>query len=671
MKKCFYALVVLLCAATFSVNASPGDTTWVQATNRRFDRGNGYGNYDTAVAFPSGNVSYRKVYMIFTLGKYACPGYNPSNPGEGPTQTGWCSDWDYDVHNIVMTPTDTFELGRLITPYANSNYPRTPLGFTYRYIYDVTDYYPILRNAAVMRVFYSGYSAGFTGDIKFAFIEGTPERNVLGVSRIWNGGFDYGRTTGTPINTQLGTLSKTAPAGTSTAELKVLITGHGGNNEPNGCAEFCANTYNLSLNNNVIANQNFWRANCSSNDLYPQSGTWIYNRANWCPGALVEEFRYKLSGITAGNNFTLGMTFPNYTSNESSYKIDGAVVYYGPYNNTVDAAVEEIIAPSNAEYHYRKNPMVGKPVIVLRNSGSTTLTSAKFEYNVVGRSAQTYTWNGSLAPSAATEVNLAELADLKLASGTYKFHVKITEANGAADAYALNNEATSTFVAAPMWPNQLIVQFKNNKQLGQTKWRIEDIDGNIIRQNNNCDTNVLCVDTVSLAVGKAYKLVVTDVDNNAGYYNISAAQYFASPTGDGLYISSANTGYIRVRPTTSLAQLSIPAFMQGLFGSGFTHYFYTGWPNSVVNVNAEEPVEMQAFPNPATSQLSVYISGVTKTAGTIELMDVTGRTILTKTYTSGIEKIDVSSLSGGVYQVIYKNAAQQGLRSTQRVVIAR
>jgi hypothetical protein len=673
MKKIFYALAALLLAISSNVIAAPGDTTWVQANNRRFDRGNGYGSYDTAVVFPSGSTSYRKIYMIFTLGKYACPGYNPSNPGEGTGQTGWCGDWDYDVHNIVMTPTDTFELGRLITPYANSNWPRTPLTFKHRYIYDVTDYYPVLRNAAFMRVFYSGYSAGFTGDIKFAFIEGTPERNVLGVSRIWSGGFDYGR--GTNINDRLGTMSKTAPAGTASADLKVIITGHGGNGEPNACAEFCPNTYNLTLNGASLATQNFWRGDCGANNLYPQSGTWTHNRANWCPGDLVPEFRYKLNTVNSTNPaYTLGMNFPTYTSNEASYKIDAAVVYYGDYNKVVDAAIEDIIAPSNAEYHYRRNPIAGKPVIMLRNSGSAALTSVRFEYGVAGRTPQTYTWNGTLAPSATTEVTLAELADLKLAPGTYEFQVKVLDANGAADAYTLNNAMASTFVAAPMWPTEIIVQFRNNAQANQTKWKVEDVDGNIIRERASCGTNSLCVDTVSLVAGKAYRLVVSDTNFNAGYYNIPTGGLIGSPTGDGLR-NNTGAGYVRVSGRANGLTLPMPAALtggfEGMFGFGFTHYFYTGWPNEVTNVNAASNIAMQAYPNPATSQLSVYISGTTNAAGTVDLIDLTGRTILTRSYNSGILSVDVNAVAGGVYQLVYRNAANPDIRSIQRIVITK
>src|SRR6185503_16460660 len=111
-------LLIVIINATKGL-ANPGDTTWVQAQNDvHLDY---YNDFDTPVTFPSGSVSWRKIIMVFTLGKYQCP-----------AGTQYCGDWDYTVQNFLMTPTDTFELSRLITPYANASYPRTPWGWKQR-----------------------------------------------------------------------------------------------------------------------------------------------------------------------------------------------------------------------------------------------------------------------------------------------------------------------------------------------------------------------------------------------------------------------------------------------------------------------------------------------------------------------------------------------------------
>ena len=349
--------------------AAPGDTTWVQSHAGTWL--DWYGDFDTTVNFPQPGTSYRNIYMVFTLGKYSCPG-NPQ----------YCADWDYTVQTKLLTQGgDTVELGRLITPYANSS--RMGPDWKGVYVFDVTDFVSLLQNSATVRVHYSGYSGGFTADVKFAFVEGTPERDVIGLAPIWKGSYDYGHGS-TPINTALDNVALTAPANTGTAELKFTVTGHGG--DAQGCAEFCPNTYTINLNNNLLTQQNFWRDDCGFNDYYPQNGTWVFDRAGWCPGDLIYPFSHELTGITSGSNFTVNATFPSYTSvpnssgSKASYIIEGTVVYYGAMNKTLDASIQDIIAPTTFEGHFRENVRVGNPVIRVRNSGSTPVSSLKIQY---------------------------------------------------------------------------------------------------------------------------------------------------------------------------------------------------------------------------------------------------------------------------------------------------
>ncbi len=284
MKKYLYLLLFALCCNTVS-KAAPGDTTWVQANNVDLPW---YGSYDTSIVFPTAGKSYRAIYMIFTLGKYMCPA--------GST---YCGDWDYTVQNYLITPGgQSYEIGRLITPYANAGAPRTPWSWLQHYVYDVTDYAPILHDSATMRIFFSGYSGGFTGNIMFAFIEGTPDRQVTGIKRLWGGSYSYGDTShlGThDINLHFLPVTDTAPEFTEAATLKFTVTGHG--SDPNYCNEFCSHHYYVFLNGTQIDSYVIWRPNCGMNELYPQSGTWLYERANWCPGAIVYSEYHKLPGV--------------------------------------------------------------------------------------------------------------------------------------------------------------------------------------------------------------------------------------------------------------------------------------------------------------------------------------------------------------------------------------
>lgn len=643
MKKAFYLLLFVLGFST-NVNAAAGDTTWVQAHADKWLTY--YGDYDTTVVFPSGNLTYRRIYMIFTMGKYACPGYNPNNPGDQPGQTGWCGDWDYTVQNYIMTPNgDTLELARLITPYARQTAPRTPLTWKQRYIFDVTDYYQLLKNNAQLRIHYSGYSGGFTADIKFAFIEGTPARNVMGIDRLWHGNFNYGHGT-TPINTALGNISKIAPAGTQSAELKMNITGHGG--DVQGCSEFCPNTYTVNLNNNQLVQQNFWRDNCGLNDLYPQSGTWLLERANWCPGATVDVFSHLLTGISANNNYSVNVTLPNYTSvtdanhpNAASYTIEAATIYYGGFNHTLDASLDDIIAPSNYEGHYRANPHSGDPVIRVKNTGSTTITSLKIEYGIAGNLSQ-YTWNGTLNSLSETDIDLPEIYVLRTLTGNNNtFIAKILQVNGQIDADQTNDMLTSVFTAAPKWLPQVRITFKTNSSsingISETSWKIYDALNNLIAQRINNAINTTYVDTVNLGPG-AYRLEVKDE-------GCDGLSWWANP--------GAGSGLLQVRNVSAIP-LSLTGYFGGDFGCGFTQYFTADWPTGVEAImNANAPLTIEAFPNPAQKTVTVTISGIEKVKGNIQVIDALGKIVMTQVCNNATEEIDVSGVANGVYTIVY------------------
>ena len=663
MKKCFYLLAAILFAVVFSAQAVPGDTTWVQANNRRIDNGSGYGNYDTAVVFPSGTTSYRKIYMVFTLGEYACP-----------SGSQYCHQWDYTVTNYLLTPTDTLELTRFITPFATSGTPRFPSTWTKNYAFDVTDFYPKLQGNAISRIFYSGYSAGFTANVRFAFIEGTPERNVLGINKLWNGSWSYGKASD-PIDNHVIAKTNTAPANTKAAAMKFTITGHGSDN--NQCCEFASHNYSVKVNSNVTETKAIWRDNCGVNPLYPQGGTWVFDRGNWCPGDLVTPNVHNLPGVTAGNSFTADVDFDAYTAGNTSYgsyTVNGLVFYYDSLNRNIDASLTDIIAPTTADEHFRENPSSASPIVRIRNTGKATITSAVIKYGVQDSSVAQYTWNGQLASLHDTIITLPALNTISNMSfagitGKYKFFAEIAAVNGATDNDTTNNKLVTTFVAAPTWPSVLTVTMQtNNAAIGgvsETSWAIMDMNNNVIASRTNAAISTLYSDTVSIPRTGYYKLTITD----AGCDGLQWWPY----SDTSLHITA---GSLTVKRTGALPFLPMNGYnYSGLynndFGCSFTQYFsvkVVGVGVSSVNATA---ANMQVYPNPATSRVAVLIDGMNNVNGRIEILDMTGRTVIQKQYTGGIENMDISSMPGGIYQVVYKSATQGIAPLTKKLVVTK
>lgn len=664
MKKIYAALFCLVGAMTSSY-ANPGDTTIVQAQN--LTQLPNYGNYDTPVTFPNGSVTYRKVIMEFTLGKYACPGYNPNDPGEtSQGHTGWCADWDYDVHLMAMIPGgDTMELARMITPYANSNFPRTPAAWSHPYVFDVTDYYPMLKNDATMRIFFSGYSGGFTGSIKFYFIEGTPPRNVIKIDNLWQGDYRYGDATAS-IDTKITAKTLSMPSTAQSAEMKVIVTGHGSDNT--GCAEFCKKYYQVKVNGTMSEQKDIWRDDCGSTFLYPQSGTWVYDRGNWCPGDLVHTNIHKIpTTVTPGSSFTADLDFQTYssTNDQTRYKVAAGMFYYGAFNHTVDAGLEAIISPSLLEANYRSNPVCGQPVVNVKNFGSTTLTSIKFSYGVVGQTMSTYTWTGSMSSLNDADITLPSIPEMNTVSGTNnKFVVTIVEANGATDGDNFNNTLNSSFEAAPKWDGgkfRVDLTTSSNVQgaVNKINWTVKDMSGNVMYSRLSSAAKTQYLDTLNLPNG-CYRL---DVDGSAVGWGTRFFNYIATPGYFRMY--NMNNGAAIPLPKTDLGSSGL----EGNFGNGFTQYF-TVQNSSVTSIKniSNATFSLSVYPNPAKDYINVDILGYLTETSNIQLINLVGQVVYANNSKDLKVKINTTNLASGVYTLIYTSGDS---KKVEKVVISK
>jgi len=644
-----------------SANAAVGDTTWVQAN---YDSLSWYGNYDSTVTFPAPGTNYRRIYMIFTLSKYQCP--------SGST---YCGDWDYTVMNYLMTPGgDTLELGRLITPYANAGAPRTPWAWTQRYVYDVTDYARVLHGSATVRILYSGYSGGFMGNIKFAFIEGTPDRNVLSVKRLWRGTFGYG---GTPdINTNFLALSQVAATGAQSSALKFTVTGHGYDNSQ--CCEFMSTSYNVLLNGSAGAAKTIWRDDCGANQLSPQSGSWVFDRANWCPGAAVTDNIHPLSGISGGSAYTLGIQFAPYVStgipsggSAPVYITEATLFDYAGMNKTLDASLDDIIAPTNNENHFRENPTNRTPVVHVKNTGSTTITSIALSCTVDGGTPFTYTWSGSLAALEETDVVMPVMPDLKTVSGvsgTHTFAASIISVNGTADDDASNDRMSSSFISAPKWPTVFKIVFRTNNETApgggsETTWKILDETNTVVASRMTNAINTTYTDTVTVPLGGTYRLLIEDGSCNGlqWWYHASA--------GDGV-----NAGSFQVRKMSNTAISMNGYYYSGQFnndfGCSFSQYFTTEGTAGVDDL-ADSKLAIEAYPNPAAHTVNIDITGLQDVSGSLAITDVLGRVASEIPVADAHTTVDIESLQNGLYTIVFTGSKQPANKLTARLIVAR
>jgi len=623
--KSILSILIFLFAGITMANAAPGDTTRVRAHDATHL--NWYGNFDRRAGFPSESVSYQKILLHYTMG---CP-------------SSGCSEWDYTTRVFVLRPTgqldtnnnpikEEIELCRVITPYAGN----FATSWKWTYSFDVTDYEPLLHDSVDIRIQYQGYQDGFTATLDFEFIEGTPPHEVLDVVKLYEGGAPYGDVNN-PIENFLAERSITVPSGTGYSKLVYRPSGHGfGGNE--NCAEFCPKFFYVLTDNTQRGQALIWNENCGANPLFPQPGTWLYDRANWCPGGPTGDFSFNLTPFLSPGAHTVNVNmepFTNINNNSCSYNISGHLFHYGNASFTNDAELLEILAPSNNKNYGRFNPVCKEAQVVIRNYGSNPLTSAKIAYSIEGAGEYEVTWTGNLA-FLQTDTFSFPLVSWENANTSKTFHVRIVDANNTADQYAANNAQTSKFAVPPVYPTTFVFEYKTNAAAWQNAWSIKDVNGNQLYGRNSHTANTLYKDTMTFDIG-CYIFEFTDEGK------------------DGLSFYSFNNdgaGYLRFKRAEN-TQI-IKAFNAN-FGTFVKQQFTVGGFVSV-DEEAETGYNLEVFPNPAGNQILIKANGLNGEA-LLKIFDMNGSMVKQQALImeNGTISLDISALASGVYLLNLEN----------------
>jgi hypothetical protein len=628
--------------------AAPGDTTRVPI--HVLDSLTWYGTYSRTAQLPTANTSYRKIYLLYTIGRYQCP-----------NGTQYCGQWDYSLDFVAkpLNPsvsTETFEIARAITPYAGTGSVFNT-AWTHTYWFDVTDWAPILKDSLSLEAHYSGYSGGFTLKTELMYIEGTPAQDVVSIHKVQQGYYNYG---GTPsIESYLipDTTKILAPA--THADMLVSITGHGSDN--NGCAEFCPRYYDINLNGNKIATENFWKI-CGFCDIQAQTGTWIYDRGGWCPGERVLPVRHHLPNIALNTDFVVDMDLQSHTSNNggAGYSVASYIFAYKDPNFATDAEIEDIMSPSTKNDYKKYNPSAVSPIIVLKNNGSNTLTSAVIKYGIKNQAMMTYNWSGSLASTKSEVVTMPSIPWATGLPDSSEFIVILDKANGATDQYAMNDTSRSLYVAPPSLPKDIILRFTTNNTsystgaINETSWKLFDQNGALVKERVNCANSTTFNDTLSLT-SQAYQLVFTDAGWEDGMSWWVYGSYPTNPGNGAFSIRNSTGGLIN----NSITKINTK-YYNGDFGSKFIYNFRVAWPTGT-NDSEFEP-KMNFYPNPANTHLYVNFEDIS-TDVDVQLLSLEGKVLASEKSIKGKEISFVTqNIPSGLYMIRCTSNSQTWLK---------
>lgn len=171
----------------------------------------------------------------------------------------------------------------------------TPFGIACDHVVDLTPYIHLLQGTREMRMFIDTWAGGWSISLDLEYIRGETEHDFAQIERLWDGAKDFGNLNNLQPN---DTLEVQWPEQTEAAQLHMYCSGHGwGENNTSNAAEFYPQAvHHIDVNGTETFQQElFYDCDPNPDGCNNQLGTWEYNRAGWCPGAIGKAWSYDLT----------------------------------------------------------------------------------------------------------------------------------------------------------------------------------------------------------------------------------------------------------------------------------------------------------------------------------------------------------------------------------------
>jgi hypothetical protein len=622
-----YTILVIFLAVNQIAFSAPGDTTRVRTHDKTVIRTNpavGFTRYAAFGRFPAQENGIRKLYLDLT---FECA------PGQK------CGEWDY-INRILLgkrrgrnNDSLGWEISRFITPYGF--YWDASQNWSFKWRIDLSDFASLFSDSIEIIYEHTGYESntdrGWRITLDFTAIEGPPIRPVTRMHRLIQTNAPYGNDS--LFRARVPDMAFQVESGTKALQISVIQTGHGMDQTEN-CAEFCAKKRAIALNGDTLSQGYVWNNECGSNPLFPQAGTWLYDRAGWCPGAAVRMHQVFVENPIPGRN-TLQLLMESYTASRGgggNYSITVYVRELGDFHAENDATISDILAPSREKEYGRINPICGEPVISIQNMGKKPLTGLRIAYGTRGNAKATYNWTGNLPSGARDTISLPRFFDWGSNPGI--FEVNIDEPNGVRDAYMADNQAWSQISYPTVYPDKLIIRFFSNNAPTENSWQILDANNHVIYERRNfTQKQTLYLDTVQLYNG-CFTFLFDDSGEPPAEFplNRDGLNWWAN-THDGagsIQLRNGNTG-------------GLVQNFNADFGTFIRRSFTVGFPLQNTEVTSQA---LRIFPNPAGDYL--YIETDRPAGESYQITDYSGRMVQRGIVTPQ-SKIQVKNLSSGAY----------------------
>lgn len=561
------------------------------------------------------------VDTIYGYNEYEIVTYDETGEIVDISEISLPNGFDISTLDYFLTTPSKVEIMSFVTPYG-INLDLGQEGKMWEF--DVTDFATVLRGNKRMTMERGGQNQEEI-DIKFLFIKGTPERDILSFNQIWKvNQVSYANISS---DKQFQPVSVPVPSGAKYGKIRSMITGHGQE------GEFVPRNHFIDINGG--AKRFTWQAwtECGDNPIYPQGGTWVFDRAGWCPGAPTDLKLWDVSPYLVGGSPLLVDYGITTATGDSKYIVNHQLVTYGDYNFANDASLEYVIQPSLRTEFERFNTSCVSPMIRVKNRGGQEISSLKIEYWVNESNKLSYDWTGSIASSDLISITLPVNESSFWTGGNNVFYAEIVEVNGSADEYTNNNRYQSPYKSVPVYDEPIQLSYRTNKRGNETSYKLYDLEGNVVYSKSGMSSETTYKDEWNLTPG-CYRLEWLDTgqDGLDFWYWAAAGQ-------------TRGTGYVRIEKQ---AGSNVHVFNPD-YGYNLIHDFiYEG----TTGIAEELAGSVKIFPNPSADGLfTLYHADELRKGDEIKVYDMAGRVQWISVINSAERnmEIDLSNLSTGVY----------------------
>lgn len=466
MKRSWVLILFLLLA--FDMYAGEEDTVRVEVFDFKTPGPEGWNASYTGKAHFPDTGRWRQILMVKTL---KCD--DATKADSFP-----CGEWDYLTKtNILLPDGDSVKhvnLSAFVTPYGK----RLELGGEkgWQWVVDVTDYAPVLKGS---REIISGNNQELL-DLEFYFIEGVPDRDALGVMNVYPfGEYTYEHLADDSL------MQETRIILNPEAEqymLRARIAGHG-HAGPYNCCEWDEKMHTYRIDGMPLK-WTVWK-DCGFNPIYPQGGTWQFDRAGWCPGSEVDKMDFDITSlVNPGDTVKIDYDIEMYSGNgekEGKFTMSHQLFSFGVANFGVDAMLADIISPTNRQEYGRYNPSCSEAVVIIRNSGEVPLRSLQISYGILGEAPQTYRWYGELDFREEAQVHLPLTGNSGMSENGV-FYAEVSKPNGREDEQPYNNRMETPFTRPEILPADFVIHIETNDlgRAAENRLIIYDAAGRVV-----------------------------------------------------------------------------------------------------------------------------------------------------------------------------------------------